>query len=206
MPMKLNDPFECKWYEVDVQYLNRILTLIIVFLIIICRRVVSAVPLWFFLQPLWCLCGASAVVSAASAVPLRLFLRLLRRLCDFMLEFCFTSRSISILRPIRPQFYVQNSTSILRPIRSQFHVQFDLNFTSNSISILHPIRPQFCILFDLNFTSNSISILRPYIALAPPIFSEAPLQLPLDWVQDAVEFSLCSYTRASFSLHEPASH
>ena len=72
----------------------------------------------------------------------------------------FTSRSISILRPIRPQFYVQfdlnltsNSTSILRPIRPQFYVQFDLNFTSNSTSILRPIRSQFYVQFDFNFTS-----------------------------------------------------
>ena len=52
------------------------------------------------------------------------------------------------------------STSILRPIRSQFYVQFDLNSTSNSTSILHPIRPQFHVQFDLSFTSNSTSILR----------------------------------------------
>ena len=78
---------------------NKTLT---VFLIIICRGVVSAEAL-------------------------RLFLRPLRRLCGFMLEFYFTSRSTSILRPIRSQFYVQfdlnftsNSTSILRPIRPQF--------------------------------------------------------------------------------------
>ena len=30
--------------------------------------------------------------------------------------------------------------SILRPIRPQFYIQFDLNFTSNSTSILGPIR------------------------------------------------------------------
>ena len=119
------------------------------FYIIICCGVVSAEALRLFLRPLRCLCGASAVVSAASAVPLRLFLPPLRRLCGFMLELYFTSRSTSILHPVRSQFYVQfdlnftsRSTSILRPIRSQFYVQFDLdlNFTSNSTSILDPIR------------------------------------------------------------------
>ena len=81
------------------------------------------------------------------------------------------------------RFYVQvdlnfssNSNSILRPIRPQFYVQFDLNFTSNSTSILRPIRSQFYIQFDLNFIrSNSTSISRPHVALAPRIFSEAPL-------------------------------
>ena len=47
------------------------------------------------------------------------------------------------------------TTSILRPIRPQLYVQFDLNYTSNSTSILHPIRPQLYIQFDVNFTSNS---------------------------------------------------
>ena len=57
--------------------------------------------------------------------------------------------------------FTSNSTSILRPIRPQFYIQFDLNFTSNSTSILLPIRPQFYVKFGLNFTSNSTSILRP---------------------------------------------
>ena len=62
----------------------------------------------------------------------------------------------------RPQFHVQiklnftsRSTTILRPIRSQFYVQFGLNPTSNSTSILRPIRSQFYVQFDLNFTSRS---------------------------------------------------
>ena len=66
----------------------------------------------------------------------------------------FTSRSISILRPDRFQFYVQidlnftsRSTSILRPDRSQFYVQIDLNFTSRSTSSLRPDRPQFYVRF-----------------------------------------------------------
>ena len=110
----------------------------------------SAVPLQLFLRPLQCLCGCFCGLCSASAVPLRLFLRPLRRLCGFMLEFYFTS----------------SSTSILRPIRSQFYVPFALNFTSNSISILRPIRPQFYVQFDLNFTSNSTSILRQIISTA----------------------------------------
>ena len=56
---------------------------------------------------------------------------------------------------ISSDVFTSRSTSILRPIRSQFYVQFDLNFTSNSISILRPIRSQFYVQFDLNFTSNS---------------------------------------------------
>ena len=86
--------------------------------------------------------------GVVSAVPLRLFLRPLRRLCGFMLEFYFTSRS----------------TSILRPIRSQFYVQFDLNCTSNSTSILRPIRPQFYVQFDLNFTSPRHTVQHLFFA------------------------------------------
>ena len=51
--------------------------------------------------------------------------------------------------------FTSNSISILRPIRPQLHVQFDLNYTSNSISVIRPIRPQFYVQFDLNYTSNS---------------------------------------------------
>ena len=129
---------------------------ITVFYIIICRGVVSAEALRLFLRPLRCLCGASAVVSAASAAPLRFYVGILFHV---QIDFNSTSRSTSILRPDRPQFYVQfdfnftsNSISILRPIRPQFHVQFDLNFTSNSTSILHPIRPQFYIQIGANGT------------------------------------------------------
>ena len=56
---------------------------------------------------------------------------------------------------ISSDVFTSRSSSILHPIRSQFYVQFDLNFTSNSTSIFHTIRPQFYVQFDLNFTSNS---------------------------------------------------
>ena len=39
--------------------------------------------------------------------------------------------------------FTSNSISIVRPIRRQFYFQFDLNFMSNSTSILRPIRSQF---------------------------------------------------------------
>ena len=61
----------------------------------------------------------------------------------------FTSRSTSILRPDRPQFYIRfdfnftsRSTSISRPDRPQFHIQIDLTFTFRSTSIPRPDRPQ----------------------------------------------------------------
>ena len=101
--------------------------LVTVFYIIICRDVISAEALRLFLRPLRCLCGASAVplrlflrplrclcgcfcslcgvsavVSAASAAPLRFYVGILFHV---QIDLNFTSNSTSILRPIRSQFY-----------------------------------------------------------------------------------------------------
>ena len=83
---------------------------------------------------------------------------------------------------ISSDVFTSRSTSILRPIRSQFYVQFDLNFTSNSTSILRPMRSQFYVKFD---TNGATFFCRRYEAggdmklpLATVFFSETVVTLP----------------------------
>ena len=49
---------------------------------------------------------------------------------------------------ISSDVFTSRLTLILRPIRPQCYVQFYLKFTSNSTSILRPIRPQFYVQFE----------------------------------------------------------